>query len=209
MFSRRFTVFLFAATLCGCASVPVPPASNSEVGSRSGVEIVGEDDQQLISAGARVIQSLGSIAALGQLTSVTGLSVYPAMSCEASEIDVGKLPEQGSSQAFFMRPCYDEGLGTPEFKTWMHYFAMLQESPALSQTERIVLNQPFGIGIDTGTSYLVERRFTDSDHKLIAYIYLGSEAQNYRDWEEVGLVFEQTGRELKLVAIYHDHFFHV
>lgn len=169
-------------------------------------EIKGKPDAELLQAGSRAVQSLGDIDAMAAMSSVDGVAFYPAYACKANVLSTDLLSAAGISSTLTIDTCHEEDPLKMPVKSWQALLSEIQQSVALTKTNRISLNERMGIGIDTGTSYLVETEFPAATHKIAAYIHLGSAEQGHRDWDEVGFVFKQEGTELKLVAVYQDHF---
>lgn len=174
-------------------------------------EISGESDPALLAAGMQAIQGLQDLKLLAELMgSGESLDVYAALACKPNVLQSWELTVEGLQASFEVNTCY----GNDEKKslkthTWAEYLSAAHGFYALTSTERIVLNERYGIGFDTGTSYLVEQRYPVATHKIISYLYLGSKGHESPDWDEVGFVFRIAGNRLELVAFYHDFFFNV
>jgi len=55
-------------------------------------------------------------------------------------------------------------------QTWAEYLSTLRRFQVLTRTERIVLNVRYGVGFDTGTSYVVELRYPVEADKVAPYL---------------------------------------
>lgn len=174
-------------------------------------EISGESDSALLAAGMQAIQGLQDLKLLEELMGSDGsLAVYPALACKPNVLPSTALSAEGLQTSFDVDTCHGaDGKHSQNTHTWMEYLSTVRGFHALTSTERIVLNERYGIGIDTGTSYLIEQRYPETNHKIISYLYLGRKEHGPPEWDEVGFVFRMIGDRLELVAFYHDYFFNV
>ena len=159
----------------------------------------------------QAIQGLQDLKLLAELLgSGDSLDVYAAFACKPNVLQSRELTTEGVQASFEVDTCYGaDEKKSQNTRTWAEYLSTVRGFHALTSTERIVLNERYGIGFDTGTSYLVEQRYPVETHKIVSYLYLGSKGHEPPEWDEVGFVFRIVGKQLELVAFYHDFFFNV
>ncbi len=167
------------------------------------VELRGNINVQWLRFTERIIQALTNITRLEQWTDGESLDIYSANSCEPNTLPVSLMNSQGLQADLSVHNCLEE---TQHHSTWKEMLAMFSNSKAVTATDRVELNSRYGIGVDTGTSYLVEQRYPVERFDIISILYLGSTGLLSKDWEEIGLVFNKKNNKPDLVAIYKDHF---
>ena len=209
-FTQSALVILLSAVVVasGCTS--------SRVSSDIAVSDVADkqlsiDNSDLEHAGSRTLSAIkaaseGDTSLLSELIVETGLHVYPPFACEPTVLSRDNLSNEILSRSFTIANCHEDDVSERPTKTWSQFFQSIDNSKAITDTERIALNQPHGIGFNTGSSTLAEKEFSADSYQLVVYFFLGTAAGDYRDWDEVGFVFDSSTKPLSLVAIYHDVF---
>jgi len=167
------------------------------------VELRGNINVQWLRFTERIIQALNNVTSLEQWIDGESLDIYSASSCEPSTLPVSLMNSQGLQADLTVHNCLEE---TQRHATWVETLAGFSNSKAVTATDRVELNSRYGIGLDTGTSYLVEQRYPVERFDIISILYLGSTGPLSKDWEEIGLVFNKSDNKPNLVAIYKDHF---